>query len=77
MFTVWILDQQERDDDTGEFARLLWADINNGCAPSHALKSAVEWKEHFAVKHPKICERVNILLVEAYVSYVASFSVQK
>ena len=76
MFIAWILDQQDRDDSTGDCARLLWADINNGCATT-MLQTPVEWKNHFERHHRKIVNKTDALLLNAYTAYLNSFSLDK
>jgi hypothetical protein len=73
MFTAWVLDQQDRDGDVGDCARLIFEDINNGCAPS-TFRDVIVWKRHFVAEHPKTSEQALVLLREAYVAYIASFS---
>jgi len=69
MFTPWVLDQQDRPDDVGRFAAILWGDINNGCGSS-MIRDAVTWKKHFDEVHPKTSTGLNLLLGEAYTAYV-------
>jgi len=69
MFTPWVLDQQDRPDDVGRFAAILWSDINNGCGSS-MIRDAVTWKKHFEESHPKTAVGLNLLLAESYTAYV-------
>jgi len=73
VFIAWILDQQEREDLTGDCARAIFSDINNGCS-STAIKSPVDWKRHFEEYHSKVSVQVLVMLTEAYISYLNSFS---
>lgn len=73
VFTPWILEQQDREDEVGDCARLIFEDINNGCAPS-TFRDVIVWKRHFVAEHPKTVDQSLILLREAYVAYIASFS---
>jgi len=67
MFTSWLFEQDDRDDNVGRFAKLAYADYNAGCAS--AFKDAVAWKEHFEQKHPKKFGVLLELLGDAYVEY--------
>jgi hypothetical protein len=68
MFTSWVFDQKDRDDRTGQLAKLVWSDYNSGCA--RAYRDAVGWKEHFERKHPRHYSELLDLLGDAFVEYV-------
>jgi len=67
MFTVWLFEQQDRNDEVGLFARVAFYDYNAGCAS--VFKDAVGWKKHFEVKHVRKAPKLNELLGDAYVEY--------
>lgn len=60
------LDYQGR---TSKFARLVFADIDNGCGSSKY--TAVHWKKHFESKHSDSPELVDMLLREFMEYYKA------
>jgi hypothetical protein len=67
MFSVWVLDQIDREDGVGRFARVVWEDYNSGCAAMY--KDAVAWKKHFEKCHRSKLELLVQLLEDAYVEY--------
>jgi hypothetical protein len=69
MFTPWVLDQQDRPDDVGRFAAIMWGDINNGCASS-SMRDVFSWKRHFEEVHPKTSAALLMMLTETYEAYV-------
>ena len=50
MFLIWLMDQEDRDDEIGALRALLYKDYNNGCLSS--LTDLKEMGVHFLVKHP-------------------------
>lgn len=67
MFTSWLFEQQDRDDNVGLFARVAFYDYNAGCAGYY--RDAVAWKKHFDVKHVRKAPKLNEMLGDAYVEY--------
>lgn len=67
MFSEWLMDQMDRSDDIGRFARLVWADYTSGCARWYA--GAVEWRDHFIAKHPDKADDMMALLGETFRAY--------
>lgn len=51
---------------TARFAKIVFADINNGCGTSKF--NAVAWKAHFIEKHPDSPELIDMLLL-AFIEY--------
>jgi len=67
MFTTWLFEQRDRDDETGKFANLAYSDYNAGCAS--LFTDAVKWKNHFSEKHPKSYDTLFEMLADAYVEF--------
>jgi len=57
----------ERNSDVGRFARLCWEDHTSGCAGWYA--SAVQWRDHFQLRHPNKVDVIIPLLKAAYTEY--------
>jgi hypothetical protein len=74
MFSVWVLDQIDREDGVGRFARVVWDDYNSGCAAMY--KDAVAWKTHFEHSHGSKLGVLVQLLEDAYVEYAMSLDQQ-
>jgi hypothetical protein len=68
MFSVWALDQIDREDNVGRFGRLVWEDYNSGCAAMY--KDALGWRAHFEKCHGAKLGPLLELLSDAYVEYV-------
>lgn len=68
-FTSWLFEQIDDLGDHEKFARICWSDVNNGCA--HARFSAKDWTEHFNSKHKETADKLDGLLIEAYLSYMS------
>lgn len=67
-FTQWILELEDDDTPAGQFQKVIFGDINNGCANSKF--DALAWKQHFQVKHADSAEMLISILAEAYYQYV-------
>lgn len=67
MFTEWLLDQQDRTDNVGRLARLVWDDHNAGCAVMYP--DPVSWKKHFEARHAAKLPLLMEMLGDAYVEY--------
>lgn len=67
-FTQWILALEDEDGSLGKFQKLIYSDINNGCASSKF--DAIDWKEHFELKHAESAPRLLSLLTVCYVRYM-------
>lgn len=67
MFTLWALDQQDRDDSVGKIAKLMYRDHNDGCAIM--FKDATGWLHHFQDKHVRQLPILTEMLGDAYVEY--------
>lgn len=74
MFSIWLLEQQDREDSVGQFARLAWQDYNSGCAAMY--KDAVGWKKHFDTCHGAKLDKLMELLGDAYVEYAQQLTTQ-
>jgi hypothetical protein len=51
MFIAWLLEQSDRPDRVGRFAKLIEADINNACLSRKS--KATDIPKHFIAKHPR------------------------
>ena len=69
MFMVWLMEQEDRDDEVGDLQRLIHRDFNNGCLPPPKTTKAVI--EHFINKHPDRFIEVRQWFVEAIKAYDA------
>jgi hypothetical protein len=68
MFTIWLSDQDDRPDLTGQLSRLFNKDINNGCMPRH--KDVGKILKHMLNYHPKAYLEFKLALDKAYKEYV-------
>lgn len=68
-FGSWLQEQSVRKDSVGDFARLTYDDYNNGCA-SQYYPGAVEWRDHFGLRHPEQEMEIFPLLADAFRDYV-------
>lgn len=75
LFTTWLFDQTDEQNNVGEFARLCVKDINNGCAPRIAHPKG--WIDHYTKYHPKKMSQIVPLLAEAYREYNSSSAYDK
>ena len=50
MFIIWLMDQEDREDEIGALRELLYKDYNNGCLST--LTDLKEMGIHFLEKHP-------------------------
>lgn len=70
MFLVWLMDQEDRDDQIGDLRSLLAKDYNNGCLPS--LTDLKVIGTHFLSKHPDTYMKVINMFSAAIKTYDAS-----
>lgn len=75
LFTTWLFDQTEEQNDVGDFARLCVKDINNGCAPH--ISTPRGWIQHFSDHHPTKIAQIVPLISAAYREYNASSAFDK
>jgi|APGre2960657404_1045060.scaffolds.fasta_scaffold472488_2 hypothetical protein len=69
MFMVWLMEQEDRDDEVGDLQRLIHRDFNNGCLPPpKSVKSVVE---HFINHHPERFIEIRQNLIAAIKAYDA------
>jgi hypothetical protein len=66
-FTQWLLDLEDEDGVLHQFHKVIYSDINNGCASSKF--DALGWKKHFYEKHADSADRLTELLSLAYAYY--------
>jgi hypothetical protein len=70
-FNAWLFDQLDTPSRTSAFGKIIWDDINNGCASSKF--TAVQWRDHFENKHPEHKNKLTDLLMLAYAQYALTF----
>lgn len=75
LFTTWLFDQAEEQNEIGDFARLCKSDVNNGCAPR--IANVKGWIAHFADHHPTKIAKIIPLISAAYKEYNASSAFDK
>ena len=66
MFVAWLLEQQDRPDEIGRLAEVVYADRNNGCFMG---RRAIHVQEHFFTKHTKLYMHVMPILAKAVKEY--------
>ncbi len=67
-FTQWLLDLEDENGALHKFYKIVYFDINNGCASSKF--DALGWKKHFCDKHADSADQLIELLSLAYAHYV-------
>jgi hypothetical protein len=67
-FLNWVLEQDGEPGGLGLISKVIYQDINNGCAPRFTEIS--EWKTHFFLEHPKTHKTINTLIDEAVIYYL-------
>lgn len=67
-FLNWVLEQEGESGGLGLISKVIYQDINNGCALRFTEVS--EWKAHFSLKHPKSYRTLNKLLDDAVIYYL-------
>jgi hypothetical protein len=67
-FTQWLLALEDEDGSLRKFQSIAYSDINNGCSSSRF--NALDWKQHFEVKHAENASELISILKVAYEIYV-------
>ena len=67
MFMVWLMDQEDRDDEIGALRKLLYKDYNNGCLPSITDPKVIGL--HFFTKHESVYWDVLSMFSKALKTY--------
>lgn len=70
-FNAWLLENLDTPSRASRFGKIIWDDINNGCANSKF--TAVQWRNHFEDKHPEHKNKLTDLLILAYAEYALTF----
>jgi hypothetical protein len=70
-FNTWLFDNLDTPSRTNVFSKLIWDDINNGCASSKF--TAIQWRDHFKEKHPESKDKLTDMLILAYAKYALTF----
>jgi hypothetical protein len=68
MFIAWLLEQSDRPDRVGRFAKLIEADINNACLSRKS--KATDIPKHFIAKHPRSYAAIMAELSCSFKEYV-------
>ena len=63
-FTQWLLALEDEDGVLGRFQKVVYSDINNGCASSRFTFE--DWNDHFLKKHPDSAKLLISMLVTCY-----------
>jgi len=67
MFMVWLMEQEDRDDNVAVLQKALFKDYNNGCLPTLSnLKGVLT---HYLDKHPVSFVTVREQFIEALRAY--------
>jgi len=67
-FLNWVLEQEGESGGLGLISKVIYQDINNGCALR--FTDAAEWQAHFSLKHPKTYKTINKLIDDAVIYYL-------
>lgn len=71
-FNAWLFDNLDTPSRATIFGKIIWDDINNGCASSKF--TAVQWRDHFEEKHLDRAKALTDLLILAYAEYALTFN---
>jgi hypothetical protein len=70
-FNAWLFENLDSPSRASKFGKIIWDDINNGCASSKF--TATQWRDHFEDKHPEHKNTLTDFLVLAYAEYALTF----
>ena len=69
-FLTWLFEEMDTPSRLSRFAKVLYDDINNGCASRRFTPA--QWKKHFETEHPERSKKLVDMLEIAYIQYALS-----
>ena len=67
-YITWLFDQLDTSSSSARFAKVVWDDVNNGCAT--ARYSTSQLLAHFEEKHYENYQKLSKMLTDSYVDFL-------